>query len=307
MADYGIKKTRADRVFDAVNITLMILIMITVFYPLYFVIIASVSEPMYVAKGNVTVWPAGFTWDSYKYVFEDTSIWVGYRNTVVYVLLGTFRQLAMVLPAAYAMSKRYLPGRRWLALMLTIPMYFSGGLVPTYLQVRDLGLLNSFWTMIVLGGVGIYYLIICRNYFETAIPGEIYESARIDGASEFSGFFRIALPLSKPIIAVIVLYVAVSRWNAFFDAMIYLTDSNYYPLQLILRNILLANQNALSSAISDMYSGNPDAVEAAARQAYMAEGMKYSLIFISCAPLLIAYPFVQKYFVTGTMAGSVKG
>ena len=307
MANYGIKKTRADRVFDTVNITLMILIMITVIYPLYFVIIASVSEPMYVAKGNVTVWPAGFTWDSYKYVFEDTTIWVGYRNTVVYVILGTFRQLAMVLPAAYAMSKHYLPGRRWLALMLTIPMYFSGGLVPTYLQVRDLGLLNSFWTMIVLGGVGIYYLIICRNYFETAIPGEIYESARIDGASEFSGFFRIALPLSKPIIAVIVLYVAVSRWNAFFDAMIYLTDSNYYPLQLILRNILLANQNALSSAISDMYSGNPDAVEAAARQAYMAEGMKYSLIFISCAPLLIAYPFVQKYFVTGTMAGSVKG
>ena len=307
MANYGIKKTRADRVFDAVNIVLMVLLMLIVLYPLYFVIIASVSEPMHVSKGSVTVWPVGFTWDSYKYVFQDSSIWTGYRNTIVYVILGTLRQLVMLLPAAYAMSKRYLPGRRALALLLTIPMYFSGGLVPTYLQVRDLGLLNSFWTMIILGGVGISYLIICRNYFETSIPGEVYESARIDGASEFSSFFRIALPLSKPIIAVIVLYVAVSRWNAFFDAMIYLTNSDYFPLQLILRNILLANQNALSSAVSDMYSGNPDAVEAAARQAYIAEGMKYSLIFISCAPLLIAYPFVQKYFVTGTMAGSVKG
>lgn len=304
---YGIKKTKADRLFDACNIILMILLMIAMLYPLYFVIIASLSEPKFVATGEVVLYPVGFTWDSYRYVFQNDDIWIGYRNTIFYTILGTLRQICTVLPAAYTMSKRYLPGRKWIALFFSIPMYFSGGLVPTYLQVKDLGLLNSFWTMIVMGGVGISYLIICRNYFENSIPGEIYESARIDGASDFNCFFRIALPLAKPIIAVIVLYFAVDRWNSFFDAMIYLADSDLYPLQLILRNILIANQNALATAISDMFSGNADIVEAAARQAYIAEGMKYSLIFISSAPLLIAYPFVQKYFVTGTMAGSVKG
>ena len=304
---YGIKKTRADRIFDILNILLMVLLIVIMLYPLYFVIIASVSEPKFVANGEVVLYPVGFTWDSYRYVFQNDDIWIGYRNTILYTILGTLRQIFTVLPAAYTMSKRYLPGRKWIALFLSIPMYFSGGLVPTYLQVKDLGLLNSFWTMIVLGGVGISYLIICRNYFENSIPGEIYESARIDGASDFNCFFRIALPLAKPIIAVIVLYFAVDRWNSFFEAMIYLADSNLYPLQLILRNILIANQTALSTAISDMFSGNADIAEAAARQAYIAEGMKYSLIFISSAPLLIAYPFVQKYFVTGAMVGSVKG
>ena len=304
---YGIKKTRADRIFDILNILLMVLLIVIMLYPLYFVIIASVSEPKFVANGEVVLYPVGFTWDSYRYVFQNDDIWIGYRNTILYTILGTLRQIFTVLPAAYTMSKRYLPGRKWIALFLSIPMYFSGGLVPTYLQVKDLGLVNSFWTMIVLGGVGISYLIICRNYFENSIPGEIYESARIDGASDFNCFFRIALPLAKPIIAVIVLYFAVDRWNSFFEAMIYLADSNLYPLQLILRNILIANQTALSTAISDMFSGNADIAEAAARQAYIAEGMKYSLIFISSAPLLIAYPFVQKYFVTGAMVGSVKG
>ncbi len=304
---YGIKKTRADRVFDTVNVIIMILLMIMMLYPMYFVVIASVSEPKFVAQGQVTLYPRGFTWDSYRYVFKNNEIWIGYRNTILYTVLGTLRQLLMVLPAAYAMSKREMPGRKWIALALTIPMYFNGGIVPTYLQVRDLKLLNSFWTLIVLGGVGISRLIVARNYFETSIPAEIYESARIDGASDFVCFFSIALPLAKPIIAVITLYFAVDRWNAFFEAMIYLTNSSLYPLQLILRNILIESQNALAAAISDMFAGSADIVEAAARQAYIAEGMKYALIFISAAPLLIAYPFVQKFFVTGTMEGSVKG
>ncbi len=304
---YGIKKTRVDRAFDYCNIFLMVIIMVIMLYPLYFVVIASFSEPKYVAQGLVTVWPKGFTWDSYRYVFQNDEIWTGYRNTICYTVLGTIRQLITVVPAAYAMSKRNLPGRKLFALLMTIPMYFSGGLIPEYLLIKDLNLLNSFWTLIVLGGVGITRLIITRNYFETAIPGEIYESARIDGASDFQCFLRIALPLSKPILAVITLYFVVDRWNAFFAAMIYLFDNDLFPLQLILRNILLQNQNALSQAVSDAFSGNVDAVEAAARQAYMAEGMKYALIFISSAPLLIAYPFVQKYFVQGVMIGSVKG
>lgn len=304
---YGIKKTRSDRVFDGINILLMILIMIIMIYPIYFVIIASVSEPKYVSQGLVYFWPKAFTWDSYRYVFQNDDIWTGYQNTICYTILGTIRQLVTVVPAAYAMSKRNLPGRKFVALLMTIPMYFGGGLIPEYLLVKDLGLLNSFWTIIVLGGVGITRLIITRNYFETSIPGEIYESARIDGASDFNCFLRIALPLAKPILAVITLYFAVDRWNAFFAAMIYLSDSDLFPLQLILRNILLQNQGALSSAISDAYAGNADAVELAARQTYMAEGMKYALIFISSAPLLVAYPFVQKYFVRGVMIGSVKG
>lgn len=304
---YGIKKTRSDRVFDTFNILLMLVLIVIMLYPLYFVVIASLSEPKYVAQGMVTIWPKGFTWDSYRYVFQNDNIWTGYRNTIVYTVLGTLRQLLTVVPAAYAMSKRNLPGRRFIALLMTIPMYFSGGLIPEYLLVKNLNLVNSFWTLIVLGGVGITRLIITRNYFETAIPGEVYESARIDGASDFQCFMRIALPLSKPILAVITLYFAVDRWNAFFAAMIYLSDSDLFPLQLILRNILLQNQNALSQAVSDAFGGNADLAEAAARQTYMAEGMKYALIFISSAPLLIAYPFVQKHFVQGVMIGSVKG
>lgn len=304
---YGIKKTRSDRVFDTFNILLMLVLIVIMLYPLYFVVIASLSEPKYVAQGMVTIWPKGFTWDSYRYVFQNDNIWTGYRNTICYTVLGTLRQLLTVVPAAYAMSKRNLPGRRFIALLMTIPMYFSGGLIPEYLLVKNLNLVNSFWTLIVLGGVGITRLIITRNYFETAIPGEVYESARIDGASDFQCFMRIALPLSKPILAVITLYFAVDRWNAFFAAMIYLSDSDLFPLQLILRNILLQNQNALSQAVSDAFGGNADLAEAAARQTYMAEGMKYALIFISSAPLLIAYPFVQKHFVQGVMIGSVKG
>lgn len=304
---YGIQKTRSDRVFDVVNILFMLVLMVIMLYPLYFVVIASVSEPKHIAQGQIFLLPKGFTWDSYRYVFRNKEIWIGYRNTIAYTVLGTLRQVFMVLPAAYAMSKRDMPGRKWIALLLSIPMYFSGGLIPTYLLMKDLRLLNSFWTLIIMGGVGISNLIVTRSYFEHSIPGEIFESAKIDGASDFHSFFRIALPLASPIIAVITLYFAVDRWNAFFEAMIYLTNSNLYPLQLILRNILLQSQNALSTAISDMFSGNADFVEVAARQAYIAEGMKYSLIFISSAPLLVAYPFVQKYFVKGVMVGSVKG
>ena len=182
-------------------------------------------------------------------------------------------------------------------------MYFSGGLIPTYLLVRDLHLLNTAYTIVVLGGLSIYNMVVTRTYFSNSIPGELYESAKIDGATEFTNFFQIALPLAAPILAVMALYYGVARWNDYYTAMIYLSSSDRQPLQMVLRDILLQNQNALVAAenLSD------EAMELMARRAYMAEAMKYAVIFIASAPLLCAYPFVQKYFVKGMMIGSLKG
>ena len=186
-----------------------------------------------------------------------------------------------------------------------IIMFFSGGLIPTYLQIKSLGLLNKWYTLIVLEGFSVYNMIVTRTFFQNSIPEEIFEASKIDGANEFQNFFLIAMPLAKAIIAVITLDYAVSRWNSYFTALIYTSKESYQPLQIVLRNILISNQTALQQVTTDAL--DPDAVADAARKAYMAEGMKYSLIFISSAPLLAAYPFVQKYFVKGVMLGSIKG
>jgi len=298
-----VKEIREDTIFNLINYTLLFAVMLIILYPLYFIIIASISGPNAVALNRIVFVPIDFTLESYNNVFKNSIIWIGYRNTILYTTFGTLFNLFLTIPCAYAFSKKDLPGRRPLLFIFTFTMYFSGGLIPTYLLVKSLRLPNTPYVMMILGGLSVYNLIITRTYFENSIPHELYEAARIDGYSEIGIFLRIALPLAGPIIAVMTLYYAVGHWNSFFSALIYLTREALYPLQLILRNILLENQllNIDWSALSD-----EDAMMFAERSK-MVETMKYALIFISSAPVLAAYPFVQKYFVKGAMIGAVKG
>jgi len=305
---HGIRKTKFDYIFDALNITLMCVLMFLILYPLYFTVIASFSDPYAVVNGQVTLWPVRPTLEPYTNVLKESRIWVGYRNNLINVPLGTLWNLVLTIPTAYVMSKKRLHGRSFFATFFLIPMYFGGGLIPTYLQIKNLNLLNQPYTLIMLGGLSIYNMIVTRVFFQTSIPEELYESATIDGANDFCQFFKMALPLATPIIAVMALFYAVGRWNDYFTALIYITDTDYHPLQIVLRGILLLNQTALAN-VDTQNLGNDDVqyMLELARKVYMAEGMKYSLIFIASAPLLIAYPFVQKYFVKGIMIGSLKG
>lgn len=301
-------KSTTDRIFDIFNIAFMILIVFMMLYPLYFTVIASISNPDAVAAGNVFLVPTGFTLNAYRYVFQNKEIWSGYRNTLFYTVFGTLFGLFLTIPSAYVLSKKNLPGRSLMSWYFLFTMYFGGGLIPTYIIVRDMKLLNQPLTLIVLGSFSVYYMIVTRIFFETSIPNELYESARIDGASEFRMFFQIALPLSKAILAVMALFFAVGRWNDYFTALIYTTDKELAPLQLVLRRILVLNE----SALSEIATGEGGAISGEdlldrVQRANMAQAMKYSLIFIASAPLLIAYPFVQKYFVKGVMIGSLKG
>ncbi|MDR1061768.1 MAG: carbohydrate ABC transporter permease [Clostridiales bacterium] len=297
--------SRGDRVFDAVNYAVMGIFLVVVFYPLYYTLIASLSDINEVGLGRVFLWPKGFTLDSYRQVFNYAMIWTGYANSLIYTALGIAYNLALLLPLAYALSKRYLWGRGPVTWFFLFTMYFGGGIIPNYLlRTQTLHINNTVWVMI-LGGASVYYVIVTRTFFAN-IPGELYESAEMDGASQFRCFFQIALPLSAPIIAVIALFLAVDFWNSYFNAMIYITKRSMYPLQLVLRSILILN---------DQISANPDLITSFSADEMkdllvkqrLAQSMKYSTIFIGSAPLLIAYPFVQKYFVKGMMIGSVKG
>jgi len=305
-----IKQTKADNIFDAFNIFFMIVILFIELYPLYFTIIASFSDPTAVNLGKTMFWVHDFTLEPYKNVMNKSEIWIGYRNTIFYTFFGTIWNLVLTLPTAYVLSKKDLPYRSVVSWYFLFTMYFGGGMIPTYLLVRDLHLLNTPVTIILLGGLSVGNMITTRIFFQTSIPKDLYEAARIDGASEFRQFFGIALPLSAPIIAVMALYYGVGRWNDWFGALIYLNDSELSPLQLVLRRILILNQSGAGSGVQyseDQLAADPELRKEVERMKHMAEGMKYSLIWIASAPLLIAYPFVQKYFVKGVMVGSLKG
>lgn len=296
------KKISGFDLFIYLALTILTLILA---YPLYFVVIASFSEPYEVVKGNVFFWLRGFSLESYKNIFENSKIWVGYANTIKYTFFGTCLNLLLTIPTAYALSKPWLWKRGLLTTFFIIPMYFSGGLLPTYLQVRDMGLLNKSYTLIFLSGLSIYNMVVARTYFQTSIPDSLYEAAEIDGCSQFGQFFRIALPLSKPIVAVITLYYAVARWNDYYNSLVYVSSSKYHSLQMVLRNILLESQNAINNL--DMSALTTEQMISAAQKTYLAESMKYAVIFVASLPMLILYPFIQKYFVKGVMIGAVKG
>ncbi len=294
-----------DRIFLTIVYGTLILITFTCLYPLFFTVIASMSDAHAVYRGEVTFWPKGFTLEAYQMVLENDSIWRGYANTIIYTLTGTTLSLFLTIPAAYALSKRRMYGQKFLMTVYLITMYFSGGIIPTYILMNQLKLINTPWVIILSGGLSVYNMIVTRTFFQNNIPESLYEAARIDGASEFRIFVQLALPLCKPILAVMALYYGVSRWNSYFNAMIYLRDRELFPLQLILRSILILNENAFTAALeSDI-----DAAILAnlAHKSYLVTTMKYALVFIASAPMLMIYPKIQKYFVKGVMVGSVKG
>lgn len=296
-------RSRNDKIFDFINTFLVILIVIACIYPLYFTVIASFSEPEEVLKGKVIFLPQHFTLDSYRTVFSYGKIWRGYLNTAIYTVFGTLYNLFLLLPASYAMAKKGLKGRNVLMALFVFTMYFGGGMVPTYMLMKDLHLINSPLVMIVPGAFSVYNMIITRTFFSSNFPPELSEAAKIDGAGEFRIFVQIALPLSGAIIAVMALFNALGHWNDFFNAMLYISDARYFPLQLVLRDVLLMNQNVNFSSTTM----STEALADLRRRQYLAETMKYSLIFIANLPMLVAYPFVQKYFVKGVTLGAIKG
>lgn len=291
------KLLRSDKTFDFVVGLFGILIILLVLVPLIFVLAASLSDPDLVLKGKVLLWPRGFTLKAYSMVFQNNDIWRGFFNTLFYATAGTAISVILTILAAYPLSRKNLKGRNFIMMGILFTMYFSGGMVPTYLLVRDLGMYNTIWAILIPGALSTYNLIVAKTFFENSIPEELYESARLDGCGNITMLLKIVLPLSKAIMAVLVIYYAVDIWNAYFDALIYLKDAAKHPLQIILRNILLLGQTE--------QMGTNDA--GMAEKIKMAEAIKYSAIVISSIPMLILYPFVQKYFVKGVMIGAVKG
>lgn len=293
-----------DKIFIFVIYAVILLIIFLCAYPLYLTVISSISDPYEVYRGRVNFLPSGFTLESYRLVFTNKAIWRGYANTILYTVAGTVFNLVLTIPSAYALSKRRMWGRGIISTIFLITMYFGGGMIPTYMLYKNFGLINTPLLLIINGGVSVYNVIVTRTYFQSNIPDTLFEAARIDGANEFLVFFKLVIPLSAPIIAVITLYYAVGHWGSYFPAMIYTYDQKLQPLQLVLRNILILNESAFSDA---MASGDAELIADAAKRAYTALTMKYSLVFIASAPMLVAYPFVQKYFVKGVMIGSLKG
>jgi putative aldouronate transport system permease protein len=286
----------SDKAFDLINYTLLTLLSLSVIYPLYFVAVSSFSEPN-IAGGNLLFFPKDFTLEGYQRIFEDASIWMGYKNTILYTVLGTSINVVLTLTAGYALSRRDMYGRNLFMMIIVFTMFFGGGLIPTYLLVKDLGMVNTIWAMMIPNAVSAFNIIITRTYFQTTLPGEILESAHIDGCSDLRFFLQIAIPLSMPIVAVMGLFYTVSHWNAYFNALIYLKDYELQPLQIILRNILISNE------VSEMFV---EEVHDLAQQQRVLELMKYGVIVVASLPVLVLYPFLQKYFVKGVMIGSVK-
>lgn len=294
-----IKLTRSDRIFNAFIYILMVIVLIMCAYPLYFVIIASFSDPTQVNAGNVILLPKDVMVDGYISIFNDTKIWTGYKNTILYTVVGTCINVCLTMAGAYPLSRKELLGRKQIMVLLTFTMFFNGGMIPNYLLVNGLGLKNTIWAMVLPTAISVWNLIIARSYFASTIPDELVEAAEIDGCGSLRFFFTMALPLSKALTAVMVLFYAVSHWNAFFNALLYLDKSTMHPLQLVLRDLLLVNQGVDSSMMAD-------AKEMQLRQK-LADLLKYGAVVVSTLPVLCIYPFIQKYFVKGVMVGAVKG
>ncbi len=293
-----IKLSSDDRVFYTVITVILTLILLIVLYPLIYIVSASFSSPYAVSTGQVKLLPVDFSLEGYKAVFMNKDIVVGYKNTIVYTVLGTFINVTMTMLAAYPLSRKDLPGRNFFMFMFTFTMMFSGGMIPMFILIRDLNFINTMWAIVIPGAISVYNMIITRSFIVSSIPGELLEASQIDGSSDAYYFFRILLPLSKSVIAVITLFYAVGHWNAYFNAFLYLSNRALFPLQIILREILLSN------TIDASYVNDPELL--AAKQG-MAELLKFSLIIVATFPVLCLYPFVQKYFVKGVMIGSIKG
>lgn len=292
-----IRKSKADRMFDFINYIILGVVLLTVLYPLYFIIIASISDPVYVQAGKVLFWPKKINIDGYKEILKNRQVWIGYGNTFFYSILGVAASVTLTMLTAYPLSRKNFKLRGVVMAFLMFTMYFNGGLIPTYMLIKNLGLLDTRAVIILIGMINVFNVIIARTFLANTIPEEIYEASVIDGCSHFQYFTKVVMPLSKAILAVLALYYGIALWNDYFKGLIYLSDPDKYPLQMVLKNIF-AQTSAIGPGMDD---------ELVLQRIRLQELMKYGLIIVSTGPVLILYPYLQKYFVKGAMIGSVKG
>ena len=288
------KRSIGEKIFDTCNTIFLLALVVITLYPMYYVVMASVSDPMKIyGTGGLLLTPQGFNVENYVTALQYKPLWIGYRNTVFYVVAGGGLSVLLTVMGAFGLTRKGLPGRNGIMFAILFTMYFSGGLIPTYMVVKELGILDTVWAVLLPGCISTYNLIVTISYFN-GLPYELEEAAKMDGASDYSVLFKIMLPLAKPIIAVITLYYMVAIWNSYFGPMIYLDDANLKPLQVVLREILIQSK-------ADQMAGQGGATSA------YAEGMKYAVIVIATVPILCVYPYIQKYFVKGVTIGAVKG
>ncbi len=294
------KATRADKVFDVCNTLFLILCLFVTLYPLWYILVCSFSNANDVVGGNVSIWPVGFNTDAYEAVFESKQLVTGFKNSIIYTVLGTAFNLVVTFMAAYPLSRRDFKARGLITGLFAFTMMFSGGMIPSYLLVRDLKMLDTIWAIVVPGALSVWNVILIRTFIQSSIPNDLLEAAQLDGCRDGQYMVRIVLPLSGPIIAVMVLFFAVGHWNSYFTALMYISKSELYPLQIVLRNILIQNQ------FDPSMMKNVDPRELM-RQQNLRDLLKYSLIVVASVPVLAIYPFVQKYFIKGVMIGALKG
>lgn len=303
MISVGKKKNKRkininDRIFNYIVAVVVTVLTIAVLYPIVYILSASFSSSTAVAQGKVWLLPVDLSLKAYEAVLGYSDLWLGYRNTIFYVIVGTIINVAMTMICAYPMARRDLWGRKSLSFFFTFTMLFSGGMIPSYILVKNLGMLNTVWALMLPGAMSVYNMIVARTYIESNIPHELLESSRIDGCNDVNFFFRMVLPLSKAIIAVLALWYAVGHWNSYFSAFLYLTEKELYPLQIFLKEILVQ-----SEFNTEMLTDVKEALE----MQNLKLLLKYAVIVVSTVPLFAFYPFVQKYFVKGVTIGSVKG
>jgi putative aldouronate transport system permease protein len=292
----ALHEAKVDRVYYLINNTIMFLLAVIVLYPLYFIVIASFSDPDAVINGEVFLWPVRASLEGYQRLLEEESIWIGYRNTILYTFFGTALNILVTIPAGWALSRKNLPYRKGIMWFFIVTMFFGGGLIPFYLLVSNLNMVDTPFALIIPGAVSVWNVFMTKAYYESNIPSELIEAAKIDGAGEFKTFLQIILPVSKPIIAVMVLFYAVGHWNSYFNALIFIQSENLYPLQLVLREILIVQEAAAGT-------GDPQTI---LEQQRIANMIKYSSIIVSSLPIILLYPFIQKFFEKGFLVGSFK-
>lgn len=290
-----LRDSRGDKIFRFFSGLFLLLLAAIVLYPVYFIIIASFSDPDAVLAGKVVLWPVGINLEGYAKIMERTDVWRGYYNTIVYTLLTVVLSLLVTIPAGWALSRKTLPGKKFLMMYFIIPMFFGGGLIPFYNVMSNLGLINTIWAIVLPSILSVWNLFMTKTFFESSVPNGLIEAAKIDGAGHFRTFLSVVLPLAKAILAVMALYYAVGQWNSYFNAMIFLQDETLYPLQLVLKEILIASESTVGG------SG-----ETILQQYRLANQLKYVSVIVSSLPVLMLYPFVQKYFAQGVMIGSLK-
>lgn len=299
-----IKETAADRVFLGIVYIMLIFALVVTIYPLLYILSASVSNPNAVNSGEMWLFPVDITWEGYRLIFANTAIWRGYYNTIIYTTVGTLLNLAVTLPAGYVLSRQDFQLRGFVTKMMVFTMFVSGGLIPSYILITDLGLTNSMWALILPGAASVYNIVVTRVFFQSTIPDELTEAAVIDGATNMDIFTKVVIPLSKPIIAVMALFYGVGHWNNFFSALLYMDDRSKYPLQMILREILVQQDMSSNPSIGSMTT---DQAQFLHSQQQLSAILKYGVMIVATLPIIMVYPFLQKYFVQGVMIGSIKG